>query len=385
MNDSEEKLRQEAIRLYLQNISVSQISRELSRSRQWVHKWITKYINNPSSDWYKAESRAPKKIMNVTSSDVEKTIVEVRKKLVSRQYSQQGAISILYELNRIKVKAPSLSTINRILKRHDLVGGSKRKNHTKTKEYPIHYCNVQQMDLIGPRYLKGGFKYYIYTIIDIENHLAGVYPIQDKSTKSIAPCIVDFWTVYQMPDYLQMDNELSFRGSNRHPRGLGLLMRVAISNQVTPLFIPVAEPWRNGVIENFNNNVQKYFLSQPFFSLEDLQLKAKEFSAFHNENHRYSSQNNKTPNELLKEIKYLSSLKKTIDLSERPYVDEGYLIFIRFIRSDLTITILNSTFKVQEKLIYSYVEAIIQIEKHLLIIKHRGVVYHYFEFAMPMS
>ena len=74
MNDSEEKLRQEAIRLYLQNISVSQISRELSRSRQWVHKWITKYINNPSSDWYKAESRAPKKIMNVTSSDVAKTI-----------------------------------------------------------------------------------------------------------------------------------------------------------------------------------------------------------------------------------------------------------------------------------------------------------------------
>ena len=229
------------------------------------------------------------------------------------------------------------------------------------------------------------FKYYIYTVIDIENHLAGVYPIQDKSAKSIAPCIVDFWSVYQMPDYLQMDNELSFRGSNRHPRGLGLLMRIAISNRVTPLFIPVAEPWRNGVIENFNNNVQKYFLSQPFTSFEDIQLKAKDFTAFHNDNHRYSSQNNKTPNELLSEIEYFSKLNKTIDLSEKPYVDEGYLIFVRFIRSDLTITILNSSFKVQEKLIYSYVEAIIQIEKHLLIIKHKGVTYHYFEFVMPMS
>ena len=79
-------------------------------------------------------------------------------------------------------------------------------------------------------------------------------------------------------------------------------------------------------------------------------------------------------------------LNKTINLSERPYVDEGQLIFIRFIRSDLTITILYSTFKVQEKLIYSYVEeAIIQIEKHLLIIKHKGVAYHYFEFIMPLS
>ena len=385
MNDNEEKLRQEAIRLYIQNISVSRISKELSRSRQWVHKWIAKYKNNPSDNWYKAESRAPKKIFNTTSSDVEKSIVEARKMLASKQYSQQGAISILYELNRIKVKAPSISTINRILKRHDLVGTRKKDKYIKTKEYPGHYCDVQQMDLIGPRYLKGGFKYYIYTIIDKSNHMAGVYPIQDKSAKSIVPCMVDFWSSYQMPDYLQMDNELVFRGSNRHPRGLGLLMRVAISNQVTPLFIPVAEPWRNGVIEKFNDNVQKLFLTQTFTSLDELQLKAKEFTAFHNDNHRYSSQNNKTPNELLREIKCLSKLNKTIDLSERPYVDEGYLIFIRFIRSDLTITILNSTFKVQEKLIYSYVEAIIQIEKHLLIIKHKGVVYHYFEFIMPLS
>lgn len=385
MDNSEEKLRQEAIRLYLQNISVSLISRELSRSRQWVHKWIAKYKNNPSTDWYKSESRAPKRIANVTPSDIEKTIVKARKDLVSRQYSQQGAISILYELDRIKVKAPSISTINRILKKHDLIGDNKRKKYIKTKEYPSHYCNVQQMDLIGPRYLTGGFKYYIYTIIDIENHFAGVYPIQDKSAKSIAPSIVDFWSVYQMPDYLQMDNELSFRGSNRYPRGLGLLMRIAISNEVTPLFIPVAEPWRNGVIENFNNNVQKHFLSQPFTSLEDLQLKAKEFTAFHNDNHRYSSQNNKTPNELIRGVKYFSKLNGTIDLSERPHVDEGQLIFTRFIRSDLIINIQNTSFKVQDKLIYSYVEAIVQIEKHLLIIKHRGVVYHYFEFIMPLS
>ena len=94
---------------------------------------------------------------------------------------------------------------------------------------------------------------------------------------------------------------------------------------------------------------------------------------------------NKTPNELLRKIKYFSRLEKTIDLSERPYIDEGQLIFIRFIRSNLTNTILNSSFKVQEKLIYSYVEAIIQIEKHLLITKHKEVVYHYFEFIMPMS
>lgn len=98
------------------------------------------------------------------------------------------------------------------------------------------------MDLIGPKYLKGGFRFYFFNIIDIENHCSGVYPIPDKSAESIVPCLIDFWKRYQMPDFLQMDNELSFRGSNRYPRELGLLMRVAISNGVCPIFIPPSEP-----------------------------------------------------------------------------------------------------------------------------------------------
>ncbi len=59
---------------------------------------------------------------------------------------------------------------------------------------------------------------------------------------------------FQLPDFLQMDNELSFRGSNKYPGSLGLLLKVALSCGVTPVFIPAAEPWRNGVIEKFNHN-----------------------------------------------------------------------------------------------------------------------------------
>ncbi len=215
--------------------------------------------------------------------------------------------------------------------------------------------------------------------------MAGTYPIANKSAKSIVPGIVDFWRLYQMPDYLQMDNELSFRGSNRHPRGLGLLLRTAISCGVTPIFIPPAEPWRNGVVEKFNDTVKNHFLSTPFSSLDEMQRKSKEFSDFHNSHHRYSSQNNKTPAELLKEMKYLSKLPGEMDLTKRPIIETGQLIFIRFIRSDLKLHLLNSTFTVTEDLVYCYVEAIVQIDKHLLVVKHKGVVYHYFEFVMPLS
>jgi hypothetical protein len=299
--EQEEILRQEAIRLRLQGASITSIGEQINRSRQWVYKWLKKYEQSSESQWYQSDSNAPKRVAAKTDDAVEQTIIEIRRRLLSQPYAQKGAIAILYEFERLGINPPTITTINRILKRNNLIEKSTVKR-LKDTEYPQYFVNVQQMDLIGPRYLKGGFRFYFYTIIDTENHLAGVYPIPDKTAEGIVPCVIDFWRSYQMPDFLQMDNELSFRGSNRHPRSLGLLMRVALSNGVRPIFIPPAEPWRNGIIEKFNDNVQKYFYNaQTFTSLEELQNRAKEFTLFHNENHRYSSQSHKTPHQMLRE------------------------------------------------------------------------------------
>ena len=382
--EQEEILRQEAVRLRLSGESIDSIVEQLNRSRQWVHKWLKKHKQTTDNDWYKSGSNAPKTISGKTSESVEQTVIEIRRRILNQPYAQKGAIAILYEFERLGIKPPSVPTINRILKRNNLIEKSKVKR-LKSTEYPSNFSGVQQMDLIGPRYLKGGFRFYFYNIIDTENHFAGVYPILDKSAESIVPCVIDYWKNYQMPDFLQMDNELSFRGSNRHPRGLGLLMRVAISNGVTPIFIPPAEPWRNGVIEKFNHNVEKYFYdSQQFDSFEDLQCKAKNFTLFHNENHRYSSQANRTPNHMLKDISHKASLKKDIDLTQKIFIEEGRLIFIRFIRSDLKLHLLNETFTVKPILKYSYVIVEIILEKFLLVVKQNSTIHHIFPFPMSL-
>lgn len=212
-------------------------------------------------------------------------VIDIRKRLQNEPYAQKGAISILYEFERLNITPPSISTMNRILRRNSLLEQSEVKR-LKDTEYPSYFYGVQQMDLVGPKYLKGGFRFYFLNIIDTENHCAGVYPVADKSAKNVCASVIDFWRNYQMPDFLQMDNALSFRGSNRHPRGLGLLMRVALSNSVTPVFIPPAEPWRNGIIEKFNDNVIKYFYNtQRFKSFEHLKERAVGFSVFHNKHH----------------------------------------------------------------------------------------------------
>lgn len=383
--DNDEILRQEAVRLYIQGLSAAEVAGKVGKTRQWVYKWVHKYEQGEGPAWYVSVSNAPREVVNKTAKEIESTVIEIRNRLTGNPYSQTGAISILYEFERLGLIPPSIATINRILKRNKLVGQSQLKQR-KQKEYPGYFIGVQQMDLIGPKYLKGGFKFYFYTIIDTENHYASVYPVKDKSAISIAPCLMDFWQSYQLPDFLQMDNELSFRGSNRHPRSLGLLLRVTLINQVSPIFIPPSEPWRNGIVEKFNDTVLKHFYgSQTFSSFEELNEKSLNFSLFHNQNHRYSSQSNRTPNQMIEPSQSRIRMKKTIDLESKILIDQGRLIFIRFIRSDLKLSILGTTFVLKPQLKYSYVVAEISIENHILVVMQNTTIHHVFPFIMPLS
>ena len=95
--DNDEVLRQEAVRLFLQRFSVQEIANQVEKTRQWVYKWIHKYQVNQNQDWYVSVSNAPKEVSNKISTELESTVVEIRKCLSGNPYSQRGAISILYE------------------------------------------------------------------------------------------------------------------------------------------------------------------------------------------------------------------------------------------------------------------------------------------------
>lgn len=381
--EQEEISRQAAIRLHLQGVSVKMISGQANRTRQWVYEWLDEFKGG-SPDWHKTKSTAPKTIRCKTSEGTEQLVIDIRKRLQNEPYAQKGAISILYEFERLNIAPPSVSTINRILRRNSLSHQSEVRR-LKDTEYPTYFYGVQQMDLVGPKYLKGGFRFYFLNIIDTDNHCACVYSITDKSAKNVCASVIDFWRDYQMPDFLQMDAGLSFRGSNRHPRGLGLLTRVALSNSVTPIFIPPAEPWRNGIIEKFNDNVIKYFYNtQRFTSFEHLKERAAGFSVFHNTHHRYSSQNNRTPKQLADALTRKAPLAGEIDLNKKILLDSGRIIFIRFIRSDRKLHLLDESFVLSAESVYSYVVAEVIIDRFVLTVSRNNVLHHVFNFAMSL-
>jgi hypothetical protein len=380
------ELRQEAVRRFLAGEKAHIIGQSLKRSRQWVYLWVKRFTDNPEDPrWSENKPRTPKHIWNKTSKDVEDQVILARERLDKQIYAQKGAISIQYELHRVGIESPPVWTINRILSRNGLNKRSSPRS-SSPKEYPTPFIRTHQMDLVGPRYLKGDGRFYCLNIMDTETHWVGVFPIRTKSSQDIIPQIIRFWKEYGLPDALQMDNELAFRGSNRYPRSFGVVVRVALSQGVVPVFIPEAEPWRNGIIEKFNDTFDKrFFRSQAFDSFNSVLLEAPKFSRFHNHHHRYTANKGKTPWEVVQGNTLVSKLDPDFQLINKPPLIQGIIHYIRFIRSDLKLRLPMEQFTVSKSLMYSYVIAEINVEKQLLLIKQNNEVVHTFPYLLPLD
>ena len=382
---TEEALREQALILFEHGERVSAISRKLGRSREWVYKWVKRHADG-SQDWKQSRSRAPHKSPTKTSEALEQIIVDTRMRLECSPYSEWGAYAIWHDMMNRGLSTPSVATINRILNVHGLI--KKRIPYQKSGiDYPEIPLNTQLMDLVGPSYLRGGKSIYLLNVICNEARMAGVYPILSKSGMEVTKSVVAFWKSYTKPDFIQMDNELSFKGSNRHPRGLGLLIRTALSLNVTPRFIPVGEPWRNGVIERFNQKVEKTLLRQRHSSFDELVRHAREFTEEHNRHHHYSTMGHKTPLQLVKDLDLpIVPLRAEYKVSERPKLDGRNLNeiqFIRLVRSDLSINVLNTEIKVIPELMHTYVEAVLLVNEHQLQIRQDNKLIQTTEFIMP--
>ena len=197
--------------------------------------------------------------------------------------------------------------------------------------------------------------------MDLLSHQVYIESQRTKEDRQIASSLLRCWKVIGLPDFLQLDNELSFRGSNRHPRSPGLVIRLCLYFGVQLVFIPIGEPWRNGAIEKFNDTYnKKFFRRQWFGSYSMLKRQSKNFQRFHNKHHRYSCLKGKTPLEVIHKDEFKPiTIGGNTKLPDFDTVPDGNIILIRFIRSNRLLDIFGEKFKVSKSLVYSYVKAVI--------------------------
>ena len=114
----------------------------------------------------------------------------------------------------------------------------------------------------------GPLRFYSLNVVDTATQRCGLHPSVSKAGQQVIAALWAIWKRLGIPDNLQIDNEMPFFGSPVHPRGMGPLIRLCLHNGVEPWFIPRAEPWRNGMVEKFNDRYQQRFLNKVTMSTD---------------------------------------------------------------------------------------------------------------------
>ena len=371
MGDREEWCRKRAVARYQRGEKPGTICLSLGRTEQWFYKWLKRF-GEGGDDWYRERSRRPNAVPLRTPADIEAIVKHIRLELYNRG-EFCGAQAILWRLEEEQVQPlPSLRTIGRILARHELTHRRTGRYEPKGKVYPAldasHPGTVHQSDFVGPCYLRGPVRFYSLNTVDLATGRCGVEPILNGKD-TVTDALWAIWLRLGLPKYLQVDNESVFYGSRRHPRGMGKLIRLCLPMGVEPCFIPLAEPWRNGVVEKFNHHWREKFLGRVVMEgEEELKRESLAFEQRHNQRYRYSKLGGKTP------MQALDAAKRPLrhPASERPpklplpKPEKGFYHVIRFIRGTATFDLFGETYPMPPEAVYEYVWATVDVARQRL-------------------
>ena len=241
----EREIREQAIRRYENGESPKEIYQSLGKSKAWFFKWL-KRSQLDGEDWVKDLSRRPHRTRRRIDKAMEQAVIETRKHLEKELYAQIGALNISWHLKQQGINPPPIVTINKILKRNNLVRQRRKRYQPKGVSYPalevIQSNYLHEFDMLGPRYLKNDGRFYSANIIDAYDRRCNVNPIRRQTKIDIINTLIHCWQTLGIPTYLQMDNKLPARGSNRYPRSFGLVIRLCLELGIQPIFIPIKEP-----------------------------------------------------------------------------------------------------------------------------------------------
>ncbi len=265
MNDRKEYERRcYAIQLYEQGFRFNEILQIVQRSDYWLAKWIKRY-KEEGIDGLRDRSCAPKKLWRKTPERIVRKILAIREELESHRtrrsaFSGIGAEVIHWELKQRKLQnIPSVPTISRILYKHGKTAKVKPKRNSNNQPYPYFRAkkmgDLQQTDLVGPRYLrgkKGVVRFYSFHTVDVKGHTVFTSQFNNKQTISFCRHLVETWRNLGIPEVSQMDNEMAASGGGRYQYSISQVIRLHLLLGIHMVFIPQGEPGRNASVESFN-------------------------------------------------------------------------------------------------------------------------------------
>lgn len=387
-------LRQTAIRLRLAGESVESICSTLKRSKPWFHKWWNRYLAMGPEGLYDL-TRANHQVARQIPPHIERAVLSVRRRREARatpqtRYGQIGAGSIREELRALGLTPlPSVRTIGRILKRAGLTNPSVRLARPLAQsDYPGPQAQdsnqVHQVDVVGPRYLKGDkTRYYFLVCKDVFDQAVSLELVKGRRMDGVLAFLIRAWQQLGLPEKVQFDNGREFCGFGHAARYLSRVIRLCLRLGIEPIFIPFGKPQRNGSVENFNGWFQPVLLKRPYRRPGDLRRQLRLLMTTANEQHVHPQLGYKTPVQY-RRGKRLRVLPANFSLDDQKIpICMGKVTFIRLVSAEGHINILEQRFKVGKRLKFQYVTATLYTKHQTLKVYHKGCLGKQFDYHLP--
>ncbi len=389
-------LRQQAIRLRLAGETILMICKAVGRSERWVHKWWQRYLTLGTDGLYDL-SRATVQVANRTPAHIERAVLSIRRRLAAHatretRYALIGAATIQTELKALGyAPLPTLRTIDRILHRTHLTSPPLRlARRVPRSAYPGPQAHdtsqVHQVDIVGPRYLKGDkTKYYFLLCKDAFDQAVYAEYTAGCNMKQVLPFLIHAWQRLGVPQYVQFDNGKSFYGWGRWPRSLNRVIRLALRLGIQPVFIPEAQPQRNGSVENFNGWFQPRLLSQPFPHPTAVRRELRQLLWAANEQHVHQALGYQTVAQYRRRKRLCRLPAKCTLHTEQIPVAAGKVLFLRWVGTHGSIDVLGESVKVGRRLHYQYVKAVLNTRTQTLRLYCNGRLVKQLNFKLRIS
>lgn len=387
---SEEELRREAVRRRLAGEGPEAIAEALGRTSRWVRKWVGRHEEAGQEEaWAKERSRAPLSSPRATPSELVEQILVARERLVANPRAQYGSLAIAWELRCLGVDPiPPARTIERVLTRAGVSRPRRRSPRYVSQgvPYPLSSSkpgSLHQIDLVGPRHLTGGVEFHALNLIDVGSHEAANDILEIPRPSFLARSLASMWSEVGPPSTAQFDNHSNFRGGIPPAfQFFGPVVAMCLDLEVTPRFIPLREPWRNGVVEHFNDVWDKsFFRTERFGSLDHLRVENAAFIEFHNVHHRYAAHGGASPAEMWRGRSRPALAARYTPPTRLP--TKGRIEVVRYVRSDRRLELFGKRITLAEDQTHQYVTAIIKVRSQALVVVNLdGEIVHEGDYAL---
>lgn len=195
----------------------------------------------------------------------------------------------------------------------------------------------------------------------------------DKTVASVIAHSLEVWQQLGVPDFLQLDNDSAFTGGEKTPRRVGTFVRLCLYVGIEVLFIPPAEPQRNGVVEALHGLWAASFWERNHFrSFAEVVRKSRRFTAWYTHHYYPPALAGLTPAQAHRRAHRVRLPKAQVrGLSQPLPVTAGRVHFIRQVSPEGEIRFWGETWRVGKRLAGHYVWATVVTHAQRLEIVHR--------------